>query len=251
MAGQLRARIRSTWALAPVALVAVIAVALAGGGSAAPAASTTPSAAKASDHPNIVFVLTDDLSWNLLKYMPNVGDMQQDGETFSRYFVTDSLCCPSRSSIFSGACRTTQACSRTRRPTAASACSTTAARRATPSRPPSAESGADYRTAMMGKYLNGYQPCTSRRYVPPGWSEWDVAGNGYSEFNYNLNENGKLVHYGHSPSDYLTDVLADKGVGFINPRRQGGEPVPARDRDVRAARALHARAAGREATSPA
>ncbi len=33
-------------------------------------------------------------------------------------------------------------------------------------------------------------------YVPPGWNEWDVAGNGYPEFNYNLNENGKLVHYG-------------------------------------------------------
>ena len=74
--------------------------------------------------------------------------------------------------------------------------------------------GADYQTAMMGKYLNGYQP--SSLYVPPGWSEWDVAGNGYSEFNYNLNENGKLVAYGNRPGDYLTDVLADKGVGFIN-----------------------------------
>ena len=50
---------------------------------------------------------------------------------------------------------------------------------------------------MMGKYLNGYTP--QKRvggrplYVPPGWNEWDVAGNGYAEFDYNLNENGKLV----------------------------------------------------------
>ena len=72
---------------------------------------------------------------------------------------------------------------------------------------------------MMGKYLNGYQP--SSLYVPPGWSEWDVAGNAYSEFNYSLNENGQLVAYGSQPSDYLTDVLADKGVGFINQRHQG------------------------------
>lgn len=52
--------------------------------------------------PNIVFVLTDDLSMNLLQYMPAVQQMQKDGASFSHYFVTDSLCCPSRASIFTG-----------------------------------------------------------------------------------------------------------------------------------------------------
>ena len=47
---------------------------------------------------------------------------------------------------------------------------------------------------MMGKYLNGYLPSVSP-HRPAGWNEWDVAGNGYPEFNYNLNENGRLVHY--------------------------------------------------------
>jgi len=47
-------------------------------------------------------VLTDDLALNLVQYMPNVRKMQQDGVTFANYFVTDSLCCPSRSSIFTG-----------------------------------------------------------------------------------------------------------------------------------------------------
>src|SRR5258708_37471094 len=51
---------------------------------------------------NIVFVLADDFSWNLMQFMPELQRMQKDGVTFTNYFVTDSLCCPSRSSIFTG-----------------------------------------------------------------------------------------------------------------------------------------------------
>ena len=223
MAGELRARMRSTWTLAPIALIAAIAVALASGGTAAPAASTASSAAKASDHPNIVFVLTDDLSSNLLKYMPNVGDMRKQGETFSRYFVTDSLCCPSRSSIFSGRLpHNTGVFTNTPPDGGFSVFHDRGEESDTFATAISGVPGADYQTAMMGKYLNGYQP--SSLYVPPGWSEWDVAGNAYSEFNYNLNENGHLVAYGDSPGDYLTDVLADKGVGFINRATKAGDP---------------------------
>ena len=58
--------------------------------------------ASSGKHPNIVFILTDDLAMNLLPYMPHVLKMQKDGVTFANYFVTDSLCCPSRSSIFTG-----------------------------------------------------------------------------------------------------------------------------------------------------
>lgn len=40
---------------------------------------------------------------------------------------------------------------------------------------------AGYRTAMMGKYLNGYlegggYSAVPATYVPAGWSNWDVAG---------------------------------------------------------------------------
>ena len=51
---------------------------------------------------------------------------------------------------------------------------------------------------MMGKYLNGYlepaatAPSAPRTYVPPGWNEWDVAGCGYPEYNYTMNENGRI-----------------------------------------------------------
>src|SRR5258707_12048480 len=57
---------------------------------------------RAASRPNIVFILTDDLSMNLLRFMPHVQAMQRGGLTFENYFVSDSLCCPSRSSIFTG-----------------------------------------------------------------------------------------------------------------------------------------------------
>jgi N-acetylglucosamine-6-sulfatase len=185
-------------------------------------------AATAAGRPNIVFVLTDDLSMNLLPYMPNVLQMQRSGLTFNNYFVSDSLCCPSRSSIFTGNFpHTTKVFDNEgprggfrqfydrgeERHTFALALQR-----------------AGYSTAMMGKYLNGYGqdkgsvPGLPFTYVPPGWSEWDVAGWGYPEFDYSLNENGAVVNYGHKPSDYLTDVLADNGVNFINSSAAAGKP---------------------------
>jgi N-acetylglucosamine-6-sulfatase len=61
-----------------------------------------PAQAATSRRPNIVFVLTDDLSMNLIRFMPQVQALEARGLTFDNYFVSDSLCCPSRSSIFTG-----------------------------------------------------------------------------------------------------------------------------------------------------
>ncbi len=177
-------------------------------------------AAEPGDRPNIVFVLTDDLAWNLVQYMPHVQELQRRGMTFSRYYVTDSLCCPSRSSIFSG-----------RFPHNT---------RVFGNKPPdggfqvfhdrgeenstfaTALHDAGYRTAMMGKYLNGYFPAD--QHIPPGWDEWDVGGNAYAEFNYNLLQNGQIVRYGAQPQDYLTDVVGGKAVDFINASADAGKP---------------------------
>jgi N-acetylglucosamine-6-sulfatase len=190
----------------------------------APPARTT---AAATGRPNIVFVLTDDLSLDLLPYMPRVQQLQREGLTFSDYFVTDSLCCPSRSSIFTGNFpHDTRVFSNV---------GTMGGFRVFHNRGEESQTfavalqGAGYRTAMMGKYLNGYLGVGAPAnvpptYVPPGWSEWDVAGDGYPEFDYTLNENGALHAYGHAPSDYLTDVLARKGVDFIDRSAAAGQP---------------------------
>ena len=51
-----------------------------------------------------------------------------------------------------------------------------------------------------------------------------AAGNPYSQFNYTLNENGKLVHYGSAPSDYGTDVYTNKTQDFITQSADAHQP---------------------------
>ncbi len=179
-----------------------------------------------SHRPNIVFVLTDDLSMDLLRFMPHVLAMERHGLTFRDYFVSDSLCCPSRASIFTGDF-----------PHDTHVLSNAGARGGFRGFYAHGDQWhtfnlalqrSGYLTAMMGKWLNGYLESRSSRheassaadvsgaYVPPGWNEWSVAGWGYPEFNYTLNQGGVLYHFGHRPQDYLTNVLAIKGVQFIH-----------------------------------
>ena len=178
----------------------------------------SPPSASGSKRPNIVFILTDDLAWNLVQYMPHVLQMQKDGVTFASYFVTNSLCCPSRSSIFTGRYPHNTGIFRNRgedggykgfRDRGHEGATFAVAL-----------SSAGYRTGMLGKYLNGYRPVDP---VAPGWTSWAVAGGaGYREFNYNLNEDGKSVHYGAEPAHYLTDVLGGVAAGIV--KKSSGTP---------------------------
>ena len=204
-----------------VAGVLLAVVAAAGCTSPGAARPKPPPASAAHDRsrPNFVFVLTDDLSWNLISHMPNVLALEQAGTTMSRYYVVDSLCCPSRSAIFTGEYPHDDG--------VFTNAGNDGGYYAFNSHGDQQKSfalalhAAGYRTAMMGKYLNQYQPADP---VPPGWDEWDVAGNGYPEFDYTLNQDGRQQHYGSAAQDYLTDVLAAKASTFIDSSAASGQP---------------------------
>lgn len=190
------------------------------GGDPAPDAGRESASARRTDssaRPNIVWVLTDDLSSDLVNYMPHVKAMQKSGLSFSNYTVTDSLCCPSRSSIFTGKFPHNTGVFTNMPPDGGFETFHEKGNEDTTFATALQQQG--YRTAMMGKYLNGYEPDMTvngkDNYVPPGWNEWDVAGNGYKEYDYTLNQNGKTVDYGHDPDDYLTDVVSKRGQEFI------------------------------------
>ena len=183
----------------------------------------TPAAAQIS-RPNIVFVLTDDLSWNLVPYMPNVQALQREGMTFERFVVTNSLCCPSRASILTGRYPHSTGVLTNMPPAGGfetfhmfEEWSTFA----------TSLQSAGYMTAMMGKYLNGYRP--NWYTVPPGWTAWAVAGEAYEQFKYTMlvKEPGRLpelVRHGNKPRDYLTDVINRRGQAFVASAVQAGRP---------------------------
>ena len=188
------------------------------------ATSAAPSAGSAvpttgATHPNIVFVLTDDLAWNLVSHMPHVVGLQQTGTTMSNYFVVDSLCCPSRSAIFTGEYPHDDGVFTNSGSDGGYDAYNSNGNQAKTFALALQKSG--YTTGFMGKYLNGYLPSDP---IPPGWNEWDVAGNGYPEFNYTLNENGSQQKYGKNPSDYLVDVLSGKATSFIHSQASAGKP---------------------------
>ncbi|MGQ0571735.1 MAG: sulfatase family protein [Armatimonadota bacterium] len=178
----------------------------------------------AADRPNILFILTDDQDVKSIVHMPRLKSLLADrGTTFANFFVTYSLCCPSRASILRGQYPHNHQILSNRPPLGGfekfHALGHEHSTVATWLR------GAGYRTMFLGKYLNGYPDNADSTFVPPGWDEWhSPAAGGYANFNYRMNENGKVVAYGNRSEDYMTDVLGRKAADFIRRGAQDRRP---------------------------
>jgi arylsulfatase A-like enzyme len=189
------------------------------------ASTPTTGSGTAATRPNVVVVLTDDLDLTTYldaKRFPKFHDlMTAPGTTFSNYFVTDSLCCPSRASILRGQYVHNHDVEGNLPPTGGFEHWQELHRDGSTVATWLHDAG--YRTGLLGKYLNGYPHTVSPTYVPPGWDTWasPAAGNPYAEYNYTLNEDGKLRRYRSKPADYLVDVLAQKARDFIAAPKAG------------------------------
>lgn len=179
--------------------------------------------------PNIVFILADDLDAAIFDRERALRLMLAErGTTFANHFVSLSLCCPSRTSTLRGQYAQNTGVYTNTLPDGGFG--KVVAEGLEGSTIATWLQGAGYRTALIGKYLNGYPddaPEKSRNYIPPGWSYFVTPNGGtpYSEFNYSLNENGQTVAYGNAAGDYLTDVIATKAIQFIRDAgRRPSEP---------------------------
>ena len=179
------------------------------------AASLVPSGraraqtAAPADPPSVVIILTDDQRWDTLDAMPTVqAQLVQHGVRFDNAFVSNSLCCPSRSSILTGLYSHSTGVWRNQPPFGGWSSFDDSSTMATWLQ------GAGYHTGLFGKYLNGYWDGAAVGYVPPGWDRW-VAFSQSEYYNYDLSVDGALRSYGSAPGDYSTDVLASETTSFI------------------------------------
>jgi arylsulfatase A-like enzyme len=174
-----------------------------------------------------VFVLTDDLSWNLVRFMPQVKAMMAAGMTFRNFTVTDSECCPSRASLFTGEYPHNTQVAENFPPYGGYAKFEEVGDESRSFAV--ALQAAGVTTGFAGKYLNGYgaddASTDGSPNNPPGWDVWGAMdGGGYNGFNYEMILNNSVVSYGTSPQDYTNTVLRGFGRDFLTTAIAASKP---------------------------
>ena len=173
---------------------------------AAAPAQARPAKAAADGRPNILVVMTDDQAVADVKHMPNVRRLlAAQGTTFADAVDSYPLCCPARATFITGQYAHNHDVNGNFWPYGWYGMKGRA------NTLPAWLQKAGYRTAMIGKWLNGYGARDAHGEVPKGFDIWrgllDVSA--YDYFNFVMNRNGKLKSWGDP-------VFARKLVEFAN-----------------------------------
>jgi N-acetylglucosamine-6-sulfatase len=167
------------------------------------------SVARADDpRPNVVLVLTDDLSTSDLGYLPSLRALTSErGKTF-RMIVPAPRCAPSRASILTGQYPHNHDVVGNSPRNGGWA----HLKEREPELLPCWLIGRGYATHYSGKYINGYGHPPG--HVPPCWTDWQALTGASAENRYEfaINANGDIERH---TGRYQTDVLAEKTVSFV------------------------------------
>jgi arylsulfatase A-like enzyme len=162
-------------------------------------------------HPDILVIYVDDMREDDFLALPRTRALIAGaGATYPNYFMTTPLCAPSRASLFRGQYAHNTGVEAN---TGANG-GWTAFNRIDGNTIAAWLGGAapSYRTAHVGKHINGYQAAQGQ--IGPGWTDW-VVPVPVAFYDYTLNVNGASEAHGSRARDYLTDVMADKAVAII------------------------------------
>ena len=174
--------------------------------------------AQTTSMPNIVVIVTDD------QRKPDTANMEQlenafktNGTTYSNAFVTTSLCCPSRASIFSGQYVHNHGVTQLTNPAELDQRHTLQYQL----------QKRGYNTGIVGKYLNGWNYCNGEGDTdgrefhangsdPPYFDRYAVYSGGYDNIElrewWTKNEPGGRC----KPYDYSTTAIRDKALNYID-----------------------------------
>lgn len=171
-----------------------------------------------AQRPNVVFILADDLGWGDLgcygnPYLetPYINQMAGEGIQFTDYYSPSPLCAPARAGILTGRYN--------HRTGAIDVSSNRGIDRIALSEKTMGNyfQQAGYKTALIGKWHNGLY---NSEYLPHnrGFDYFFGFPNGGQDYyKWNLMHNGKYVK---NTGEYLTDILTDKAISFINKNKE-------------------------------
>ena len=157
------------------------------------AAGARPATAAKDGRPNILVVMTDDQNVDDVAHMPNVRRLlAAQGTTFTDAVDSFPLCCPSRATFITGQYAHNHGVIGNFHPYGWYGMKD---RR---NILPAWLQRSGYRTALIGKWLNGYGARDAHGEVPHGFDVWrgllDAAA--YDYFNFVMNVNGRLKTWG-------------------------------------------------------
>ena len=179
--------------------------------------------------PNVIVVMTDDQN-DSLDGMPSVRKLlAAHGTTFRNAFATLPLCCPSRATFLTGQYAHNHGV-RLNDPENGGGLQ---GLRGQGNTLPVWLRRAGYRTAHIGKYLNGYGRYRPRK-VPNGWDRWftlvesrggkPLPGGEQFRYGFTVNRDGRLKRFARSPRNYITDVLRRRAVALAGRWSRGPRP---------------------------
>jgi len=160
------------------------------------------------DKPNIIFIMTDDHAAHALSCYgsrinktPNLDRLATEGMRFDNCFCTNSICAPSRAVILTGKFSHLNGVRDNTQVFDGSQMTF-----------PKLLQAAGYTTAMIGKW--------HLKSSPTGFDYWNVLPGQGHYYNPDLIEMGEKKQY----SGYVTDILTDLAIDFLDNRRESGRP---------------------------
>ncbi len=177
-----------------------------------------PAVGSLTDIKNVVMILADDLDWAAFDQVPRLAALKNEGTTLSDFVVTDSLCCPSRTSFMrSQYVHNHRVISNVK--ATGGGWEKFFSRGLEKDCLPTWLQKSGVNTSLIGKYLNGFPNGTpAPTYIPPGYNYFVTStskNQAYQGFDYTLNENGTLKDYGHAPADFLNGVLLKNAASYM------------------------------------
>ena len=186
----------------------------------------------AAEKPNIVLLLTDDQDLLLggMSPMSRTLAFLSDGAYLKNFFVNTPVCCPSRSTLISGRFPHNILYNESAKGHSPPACMHMNASSSDFEEKSIAMyvKKLGYRTGQFGKYLNppGVESyCKASGAAPmPGFDRWFTMCNDNRYYGNKMSDNGKLRTYGDNPSDYLTTIIANATLNFMENSLKEKEP---------------------------